>query len=43
LANEAMIFAVTTRNAKGTLLVNKSISYIKVELLAKYCSGTMLF
>jgi hypothetical protein len=31
-----MIFAVTTKNAKETILVNKSIFYLVVELLAKY-------
>ena len=35
LASSAMMFAVTPKNATGTIIINKSISYILVESLAK--------
>ena len=36
LASSMLMFALTSKNAKETILVNKSIFYLMVELLLKY-------
>jgi hypothetical protein len=36
LASSMMMFAVSTKNAKETVLINQSIFYLMVELLAKH-------